>query len=85
MPREISVKRSAVVGSSISVDLAIASITDPPNAASAADTANIGAAGVITINTGQSVRNLNNAGQITIDAFGLNLVGGGNTVNTGKS
>jgi hypothetical protein len=47
------------------------------------DTANILTTGVVTINTGQSVLNLNNAGQINIDAFGLNLVGGGSTTNTG--
>ncbi len=56
---------------------------NPAGAPGAADTANIGAAGVVTINTGQQVLNLNNAGQITIDAFGLNLVGGGSTANTG--
>ncbi|WP_300321866.1 choice-of-anchor D domain-containing protein [Accumulibacter sp.] len=47
------------------------------------DTANIGASGVVTINTGQSILTLNNTGQITIDAFGLNLVGGGSTTNSG--
>ena len=56
---------------------------NPAGAPGAADTANIDAAGVVTINTGQQVLNLNNAGQITIDAFGLNLVGGGSTANTG--
>jgi hypothetical protein len=55
----------------------------PAQTPGAADTANIGGAGVVTINTGQQIRNLNNAGQITIDAFGLNLVGGGGTFNSG--
>ena len=56
---------------------------NPAGAPGSSDTANIGATGVVTINTGQSVLNLNNAGHITIDAFGLNLVGGGSTANTG--
>ena len=56
---------------------------NPAGVPGAADTATIGAAGIVTLNTGQSVLNLNNAGQINIDAFGLNLVGGGSTVNGG--
>ena len=56
---------------------------NPGGVPGAADSATIGAAGVVTINTGQSVLNLTNAGQINIGAFGLNLVGGGSTVNTG--
>ncbi|MBK7423607.1 MAG: hypothetical protein IPJ48_11180 [Propionivibrio sp.] len=57
---------------------------NPAGTPGSVDTATVGAAGVVTINTGQSVLNLNNnAGQITIDAFGLNLVGGGSTTNTG--
>ena len=56
---------------------------NPAGVPGSSDTATIGAAGVVTINTGQSVLNLNNAGQINIDAFGLNLVGGGSTANTG--
>ena len=56
---------------------------NPAGAPGAADSASIGAPGVVTINTGQSVLNLNNAGRINIDAFGLNLVGGGSTANTG--
>ena len=47
------------------------------------DTANIGGSGVVTIDSAQSVLNLNNAGQINLDAFTLTLVGGGATVNTG--
>ena len=56
---------------------------NPFGSPGSSDTANIGAAGVVTINTQQSVLNLNNAGQINIDAFGLNLVGGGSTTNSG--
>ena len=56
---------------------------NPGGVPGAADTATIGAAGVVTINTGQQVLNLNNAGQITLHAFGLNLVSGGSTSNTG--
>lgn len=56
---------------------------NPGGVPGSADSASIGAAGVVTINTGQSVLNLNNAGRINIDAFGLNLVGGGSTTNTG--
>ena len=56
---------------------------NPVQSPGAADTATIGAAGLVTINTGQSVLNLNHAGHITIDAFGLNLVGGGGTLNSG--
>ena len=55
----------------------------PAGVPGAADTATIGATGLVTINTGQNVLNLGNAGQINIDAFGLNLVGGGGTTNTG--
>lgn len=47
------------------------------------DTANIGGSGVVTIDSAQSVLNLNNAWQINLDAFTLTLVGGGATVNTG--
>ena len=56
---------------------------NPGGAPGAADTATIGTAGVVTINTGQQIRTLNNSGQINIDAFGLNLVGGGSTTTTG--
>ena len=56
---------------------------NPVQSPGAADTATIGAAGLVTINTGQQILNLNNAGQITLDAFGLNLMGGGNTFNSG--
>ena len=55
---------------------------NPAQTPGSADTANIGAPGVVTVNTAQSVRNLNNAGQIQLDASTLTLVGGG-TVNTG--
>ncbi|MBL0166910.1 MAG: hypothetical protein IPP85_07090 [Propionivibrio sp.] len=62
----------------------VAGSGNPAGTPGSVDTATVGAAGVVTINTGQSVLNLNNnAGQITIDAFGLNLVGGGSTTNTG--
>ena len=37
----------------------------------------------VTINGGQSILNLNNAGSVNIDAFLLSLQGGGSTVNTG--
>ncbi|MBI3344266.1 MAG: hypothetical protein HY028_05325 [Gammaproteobacteria bacterium] len=47
------------------------------------DTANIGASKVVTITSGQSILTLGNSGGVNIDAFGLNLVGGGSTVNTG--
>ncbi len=47
------------------------------------DTADIGAAGVVTVDTAQSVRDLNLAGQINVDAFALTLISGGVTVNTG--
>jgi hypothetical protein len=56
---------------------------NPATTPGSSDTANIGATGVVTINTGQSILTLNNAGQINIDAFGLNLVGGGSTTNSG--
>ena len=56
---------------------------NPAGTPGSVDTAAIGATGVVTINTGQSVLTLNNSGQINIDAFGLNLVGGGSTTNSG--
>ena len=56
---------------------------NPGGVPGAADSATIGAAGVVTINTGQQIQTLNNAGQINITAFGLNLAGGGSTTNTG--
>ena len=56
---------------------------NPIGTPGSSDAAAIGALGVVTINTGQSVLTLNNAGQINIDAFGLNLVGGGSTTNSG--
>ena len=56
---------------------------NPASTPGAADSATIGATGAVTINTGQSIFTLSNAGQITIDAFGLNLVGSGSTTNTG--
>ncbi|MQM29339.1 MAG: hypothetical protein CRU78_01825 [Candidatus Accumulibacter phosphatis] len=55
---------------------------NPASTPGASDTANINA-GIVTINTGQSILTLNNAGQINIDAFGLNLAGGGGTTNSG--
>jgi hypothetical protein len=55
---------------------------NPASTPGASDTANIGA-GIVTINTGQSILTLNNAGQINIDAIGLNLAGGGGTTNSG--
>lgn len=56
---------------------------NPAQTPGSVDTANIGAPGVVTVNTAQSVRNLNNAGQIQLDASTLTLSGGGTTVNTG--
>ncbi|HTD90850.1 MAG TPA: hypothetical protein VK663_09320, partial [Burkholderiales bacterium] len=49
----------------------------------AADDATIGVTKTVTINTPQSVLNLNNAGTVNIDAFLLTLTGGGSTINTG--
>ncbi len=54
-----------------------------------ADTATIGAGKTVTVNDLQSpgvfrsTLNLNNAGALNLDAFGLTLGGGGATVNTG--
>ena len=56
---------------------------NPAGVPGAADAAAIGAAGVVTINTGQQVLNLNNAGQVNIDAYVLGLGGGGSTTNGG--
>ena len=56
---------------------------NPAGSPGSNDTANVGITGVVTINTAQSVLNLNNAGQINLDAFTLTLVGGGSTTNTG--
>jgi hypothetical protein len=56
---------------------------NPAKTPGSVDTANIGAAGVVTVDTAQSVRNLNNAGQINVDASTLTQFGGGVTVNTG--
>ena len=47
------------------------------------DTANIAVGKTVTIDTVQSVLNLNNAGAVNIDAFLLTLAGGGATTNTG--
>ena len=49
----------------------------------AADSATIAVTKTVTIDTGQSILNLTNAGSVNIDQFGLNLVGGGSTINTG--
>ncbi|MGE0809528.1 MAG: beta strand repeat-containing protein, partial [Immundisolibacter sp.] len=49
----------------------------------ALDTAIIGAASTVTVNSAQSIFTLNNAGSIDIDAFLLTLQGGGSTTNTG--
>ena len=56
---------------------------NPANTPGSNDTANIGSSGVVTIDTAQSILNLNNAGQINIDAASLTLFNGGSTVNTG--
>ena len=48
-----------------------------------ADSATIAVTKTVTIDTGQSILNLTNAGSVNIDQFGLNLVGGGSTINTG--
>ena len=56
---------------------------NPAGTPGAADSASIAAARTVTINTGQSILTLSNAGTINIDAFGLNLVGGGSTTNSG--
>ena len=41
------------------------------------DTANIAGGKVVTVNTAQSILNLNNAGGVNIDAFSLTLANGG--------
>ena len=56
---------------------------NPAQTPGSSDTAQIGAAGVVTVNTAQSILNLNNAGRINVDAAALNLGGGGTTNNTG--
>jgi hypothetical protein len=56
---------------------------NPAQTPGSADTATIGAAGVVTVNTAQSILNLNNSGRIDIDATSLNLVSGGATNNAG--
>ena len=48
-----------------------------------ADSATVGAAKTVTINAGQTILNLTNAGSVNIDAFLLTLNGGGSTTNTG--
>ncbi|MBS0305158.1 MAG: hypothetical protein JSR43_07250, partial [Proteobacteria bacterium] len=48
-----------------------------------ADSASVGAAKTVTINSGQSILNLSNAGNVNIDAYLLTLAGGGSTTNTG--
>ncbi len=64
---------------------------NPAGVPGAADNSTNGASSVITINTAQSVLNLNNAGQINIDASNLNLAGAGQTssnsgtINVGSS
>ena len=55
----------------------------PVGTPGSADTANIGAPGLVTVNTAQSILNLNNAGRIDIDAASLTLQGGGATNITG--
>ena len=47
------------------------------------DSATIGLGKVVTVNTGQSIFGLTNIGSLNIDAFLLNLQGGGSTTNTG--
>ena len=56
---------------------------NPAATPGASDSASIAAAKTVTITTGQSILTLSNAGTINIDAFGLSLVGGGSTTNTG--
>ncbi|MDE2615069.1 MAG: hypothetical protein KGL78_16670, partial [Burkholderiales bacterium] len=56
---------------------------NPASTPGSGDTATIGATGVVTINTAQSVGSLVNAGRIDIDAFLLTLAAGGSTTNTG--
>ena len=47
------------------------------------DSATIAAGKTVTVNTGQSIFGLTNAGNINIDAFTFTLQGGGSTTNTG--
>jgi hypothetical protein len=47
------------------------------------DTASIALGKTVTVNTGQSIFGLTNAGSIDIDAFSLTLQGGGSTTNSG--
>ena len=47
------------------------------------DNATIAAGKTVTVNTGQSIFGLTNAGNINIDAFTFTLQGGGSTTNTG--
>ena len=46
---------------------------NPAQTPGSSDTATIGAAGVVTVNTAQNILNLNNAGRINIDAASLTL------------
>ena len=55
---------------------------NPVGAPGTADTANIGATGVVTVNTAQSILNLNNEGIVDITASSLTLLNG-STNNTG--
>jgi hypothetical protein len=48
-----------------------------------ADSATIGAAKTVTVNTAHSILNLGNAGNVNLDAASLTLMGGGLTTNTG--
>lgn len=47
------------------------------------DSATIAVTRSVTIDTAQSIQSLSNAGTVNIDAFLLNLVGGGGSTNTG--
>ena len=49
----------------------------------AVDSATVAVGKTVTIDTGQSIFALNNAGAINIDAFSLALQSGGSTINTG--
>ncbi|MEF8720319.1 MAG: choice-of-anchor D domain-containing protein [Candidatus Accumulibacter necessarius] len=51
---------------------------NPAQTPGSVDTATIGAAGVVTVNTAQNVGTLNNAGHINIDAASLTLFSGAN-------
>ena len=55
---------------------------NPAGAPGAADTATIGAAGVVTVNSAQSIATLNNAGSLSVDASNLRATGGVNGSGT---